>query len=634
MKISQRITRLNWVTGTGLFASTVDGYLLHLDDDFNVLRSVQVLDASAPQGHRAIYALESDGDYLYTRNKRGTIAKTSLTSFSVISTLSAEHTCNRETLVDGEEPSPTIVRGFGIKNGFGYYSNGYFQLAKVNLSTFEYEIEKESIFTDHKIDSISTNGPHDVVSDREGFLTFCDLESRKVFKTIKLDDGNIHKVLWDPFTNSYWVTLDAGFGDSKSHTNGLARLTESGEVVGEWLGARNDIETVAQSNDGRYVVFGGFDNVLHVADATLKGIKIVREITGFTHQIIDCVISDDNEVVVLTQDGELVKISFSGALNKAAGYRRSCVWDISFEPERSELILATDAGVETAYIDVKGESIPQIRREYVATPGFARRVYAENSTTSFHVSWPNFAIRIDDQKITWIREVGRILYDIRLSGSKIFCATIDGITELDKKSGKIGQNFTFEDKPIWTIADSTQDPEMLIAASRTGELFKFSKGSGKVFSQSTIDGYPKRAIRAGAENRLYFTGGGGVKEYSETTNRVTQAYSEHLDNTIENAARVGPYMACVSYGMQTALYEYTSGEPVALDETLPDFAKSIAKLDETHFLVGGRGGYVRLYRIISHRSENFSETVSLQILGDAFLNPRPAKLQLRVTETG
>ena len=77
--------------------------------------------------------------------------------------------------------------------------------------------------------------------------------------------------------------------------------------------------------------------------------------------------------------------------------------------------------------------------------------------------------------------------------------------------------------------------------------------------------------------------------------------------------------------MQLGVYELDTARPVALDETLPDFAKAIHRIDDSHFMVGGRGGYLRLYELL----DDGPDQVRLEMLWERFTARRAGRMCLR-----
>lgn len=616
-----RITKLAWNSDWGLIAGTVNGQVLRMGRDLVATQVIEVPDHRSPVGGRAIYGLNTVGDVAVVRNKRGTLGFVDLTSNMCVHSLAAESTCDRSLLMQDEEPSPTIVRGVGISGGKVYYANGFFQFTEVDLGDFSYEI-KTPWLNDRRIDDYSLTGPVDVLADREGCLTFADLRARRKLGEVKLDEGNVHKVVWDSRSQCYWVTLDAGFGDTTRLRNGVAKVSETGEVLAQWLGARNDVETIALSNDSSLAAFGGFDNVLSIAATDDKSIVPHRSVSGFTHQITDSVTTPEDTLVVLTQDGELTEVGFDGTLHRRSSYPRSCVWGIYPGREEREVLLATDHGVEAASYDRHRRSLGR-PTTVVETGRFVRRLVSVAPAEMYLLLWHSTVVRCDRAGRTmWEADLGKPVYDLVVAGDLIYVSTFSGMEVLDRGSGATSSSLSLGGHPIWTAhVDAAEG--LIYAASRTGTVFHVRLVDGEVVATGDIGHYPKRALSL--PSGLCFSGGGGVRRYDTSTGAVSRAYVEYLDNTAENGIELGRFFACVSYGMQLGVYELDTARPVALDETLPDFAKAIHSIDDSHFMVGGRGGYLRLYEL----SDGGPDQVGLEMLWERFTVRQPGRMCLR-----
>jgi WD40 repeat protein len=622
--LSERITKLTWDAKWGLVAATVEGSVVVLDRDFTPVRRITIPDAGAQRSARAIYALAVAGDRVYTRNKRGTLGVADLRNGHVLKVLSAEGAAAKHLLMPGEEPSPTIVRGLGITGGYAYYSNGYFQLTRLDLDTLQPEVVTD-ILLDHRIDSFSLDGPLDVISDREGCLSFTDLDKLVVKQEVRVDGGNVHKAVWDALNQCYWATLDAGTGEH-AYRNGIAKVSLDGRVVASWLGARNDMETIVLSNDRRLMAFGGFDNALYVMSTQSNDLQPEFAISGFSHQIIDAVATPDSTIVILTQDGELVEIGWDGTLQQRLRYERSCVWDIATtgSADHRQLLLGTDDGVEIRDVDRNTGGISSTGR-HIATTAFVRRLVPLSDGDVITVLWhESVERRTRDGKTVWSVNLDKPVYECVVIGDTAFVATFDGVELLDAASGCRKGSLDLEGLPIWSVAYEA-DSNTLYAASRTGEVFHVDAGSLDVRFVGEIGGYPKRALWL--DDQLYFTGGGGVRQYDRDLGAVSTTFKEYLDNTAENAVRVGDYVVCVSYGMQVGVYRAADGEPLALDESLADFTKSIARLSDSRFVVGGRGGFLREYELHT----NPDGTVALETVSEQFVTPAAASLRLRLS---
>lgn len=619
---SERITKLAWDQHWGLVAATVEGSLIVFDDGLSFSRRIPVPDLGAQPAARSIYGLAVSGDRAYTRNKRGTFAVTDLRTGRVEAVLPAEAVAAKHRLMPGEEPSPTIVRGVGVTEDHAYYSNGFFQLTRVDLTTLRPEVI-EDVLLDRRIDSFSFDGPLDVVSDREGCLSFADLAKPTIKFEVRVDGGNVHKAVWDGVNRCYWATLDAGTGEH-AFRNGIAKVSLDGEVLATWLGARNDMETIVLSTDRRRMAFGGFDNALYLMATDDAKLSPDRVVTGFSHQIIDAVVTRDDTIVVLSQDGELVELTWDGVLKNRSAFERSCVWDIKVVAGGDELAIATDSGVEFRDVAPTSGQVSRVTRK-VPTRGFVRRLTPLPDGDLLAVLWhETVERRTRSGRVVWTTNLDKPVYEACVVDGVAYVGTFEGVEVLDCTDGRRVRTVELDGLPIWALTVD-EHSNTLYAASRTGQVFHVDLADEGVTSVGDIGGYPKRALWLA--DRVVFTGGGGVRTYDPGSGQVVTTYKEYLDNTAENAALLGDHVVCVSYGMQVGVYRAADAEPVALDESLPDFTKAIARLDDTHFVVGGRSGYLRVYEL----QVDPDGTVHLGVVAEHYVETSVPTLKLRVS---
>ncbi len=586
--------------GGKVLAADMQGRVHILDRKLQVLRSSQAGHGWGPPNAAPIYALAADDNAIYGRDKAGNLMRWRRADLALTHCLDATATCDPSYLLPGEEPGPTMVRGFGIWGGKGYVSNGYCQLVVLDLASFAVEDIRRWPFGDVRLESFDTSRPGlQAVSDREGHVYLGDLQSLS-FTPVTVDSGNVHRVRWDRVHDRYWATTDAGLREVRHRANGVVVLTPSGAVVHQSQWARNDVEALEFSKDGLRVYVGGFDNALVIYDNIDVEPRILTTVTGFSHQIIDLTVAEDGRVYVLSQDGEVVCLDQHGTLLGRLGYQRQCIWDLQLCPDDPRrLVAATDDGVtELEVISASGDhGLPSIRLFASKSTGlgFTRRI-ALGGAGSWGVAWDRSVFHLDvDGQLQWCVALPTIAHTLTLSPdeSTLLVTTTVGAIELSASSGVELGRCCEDGTPTWAGAYTAGGDR--IVGTRSGGLTRLG-GNGAVVWDSGVGNYSKR-IAADAD-RLIVMGGGGVKIVDALTGVVLSRFTELLDNTVENAVRVDGLLCAVSYGMQLAAYDEQTGELLCLFEDLPDFPKGMAVVPTdtgSLVVVGGRGGYLRMY---------------------------------------
>jgi outer membrane protein assembly factor BamB len=594
-----RITRIVHHDG-GIIATDIDGRVHRLDRDLKIIASSGLAFGWGGVAGRPIYALAIDGDVILTRDKAGNICAWNRSDLRLMKRFDAKTTCDPTQLLDGEEPTPTMVRGFGILDGKAYVSNGYLQVAIIDLSDLSIERIVPWPFGHRWLDCFATDRPGlQGVSDRDGFVYLGSLADMEFPVELKVDEGNIHRIRYDRLHDRFWVTLDQGIGERRHIIHGIATISPAGEVLEYSHWARNDVECLEFSPDCTRAYVGGFDNCLVIYDNAAAPLTPERVVRGFSHQIIDCTVAADGFVYVLTQDGEVVKLTEQGDFVARLGYERQCVWDIQVDDAGAQAVLGLDDGVATVRLISGDDGRPtlQVLDHHQTGLGFTRRILADDRGMQ-GIAWDRTVFTVDRDGTTgWSRSMTDIVHTISASadGRRLLVTTTGGAVELSRDSGAILREIKLS-SPTWAatyLADGD-----IVVADRRGEVIRTGPDGASRW-RSDLGTYSKRLINAG--DRILVTGGGGIHDLDPETGKVERTFVELLDNTAENAAIADGLLCAVTYGMQLAIYDRDNGELLGLCEDLPDFPKGMAFMSDGSgrrwLVVGGRGGYLRLYSV-------------------------------------
>ncbi|GHJ37050.1 WD40 repeat domain-containing protein [Streptomyces sp. TS71-3] len=602
MEIRERITRIVSDAGRGILVADARGSLHWLDSELRVLRSSS--DSAIAQSIAAhpIYGVKIVGDWIITRDKVGNICRWDANSLRLIDHLDAAATADESLLLEGEQPSLAILRGIGVWNGKVYVDNGYYQLVILDLETFAVE---RIVLWPHGYDmlewfSTAAPGVH-AVADRNGRIQFGDLETLSFPTVVKVDNSNVHRLVYDKRHNRFWATLDGGLDDKRLVENGVLTIGVDGVVQWRHLYARNDVEGLAFSPDYTKAYVGGFDGELMIYDNTEPEMNLQARVGGFSHQLLDITVDPDGQVYVLTQDGDITVCTPDGRFVRRLGYERNCVWELQPLPgEDRALIASTDSGTRVVRMvdPLPGKPTLVPGESYTSGLGFTRRIVLADDGWA-GIFWPRTVRRVDGKgRTVWERELPGIVHTLALSPdqSRLLVACNAGGFEFDAETGDQLDHLDKLPTSAW-VAGYLDDGRRLLG-SRNGILSAYDADGEETWTVD-LDNYPKRLFVNGDELRI--TGGVGVKEYVVGEDKERRQFIELLDNTAENAALIENTMCVVTYGFQLAAYDHDTCQLLALHEDLPDFAKAIATMrgsgGEPYVIVGGRGGWLRVFRV-------------------------------------
>jgi hypothetical protein len=625
MELTDRIVRIISLGSLGLLASDVVGRLHVLDKDLQLIRSSRSLPTAIPSGSRPVYTLAVADGWVVTKDMAGNIAKWSLGTLDLVDYYDAYSTCDRSLLMDGEEPSPVMSRGIIIRNGRVYVNNGYRQLVVLDLESFTIDRIVPSITGDTPIEHFCTDNPElHVVSDKAGRLYFGSVDTMEFSTVVHVDESNIHRVCYDKRHQRFWFSQDAGKGENAYIAHGVAIAHPDGSVVAQSDFASNDVEFVALSPGQDKAYSGGFDGVLHIFDNATEDLRLDAVITGFGHQLIDLVVGSDGSLYVLSQDGELIRLDDSGAELGRADFRRQCVWDI--QPTLDDphtFYLATDDGVAVLSVTERpaGEPSLRIADHYVTGFGFTRRIVPMPDGW-LGLAWDHKVFRsAKDGTLLWVRELPAFGHTVAVSPdyARVLVATNAGGLELAAATGDCQDRLVIDGRATWAGTYLRSGERVL--ATRTGQVRAFAPDSAHIewSLELGLGQYPKRMWAS--EDALYVVGGGGIREIP--VNRpvvgrertpgpdrpavVERCFVELLENTVENGVIIDGIACAVTYGTQLAAFDYETTDIIGLEEDIPDYPKGLAAIRAADggrlIIVGGRGGYLRMYRLEGGRDQ-------------------------------
>ncbi|KAF0817649.1 MULTISPECIES: hypothetical protein [unclassified Cytobacillus] len=599
MNISDRLTKLLYVKELDLIlCADIKGRLHYLNKDLSVVKS-------SPSTHynNMINAITFDNGYVFTKDIRGVIGKWDLATLKPLDFHDDYSLRSEEYLLTlDEEPSPSLSRGIGTFNGKLYTNNGYSQFVVLDQETFE-PLDILPPFNEKSfIDCICTeNESIQAISETCGILHLGTIDNLNFDKKVPIDSGNVHIIKYDQLHNRFVATQDYGLDADRNVRNGIVTINPDNLEKKEYHFTTDDVEFLLFSEDYKKIITGGFDGRLYIYDNTNEEIKLVDVIGPFRYQFVSATIIQ-NEIFLLMQSGELVKVDFSGKILSNAIFDYSCIWSIEQHPEdKQTLYLATGKGVSiinfesTKYNSVTVKKIKQ----NVHSLGITFRVCPLKAGSYLAVTRDNIVYKADmDGTIIWYKDFGDLTRYISINEN--FETALLGLEngdvyELDVSTGSTLNKLTFN-APIYVTGYRTNGNKII--GLKTGEIIQYNSSFEKL-NAFTLDGYPKRIVQN--EKKEFITGTFGFIEIDFDSGESKKVFTELLWNTNENGTKINDHVFVISYGKQIGAYDYATGDMVDLVEPLYDYPKGLYGVSlegEEILFVGGNGGFVNIYRIV------------------------------------
>lgn len=613
MNVQDRMMRMIYVPSkNAILASDVKGRIHLLDLDLNLLRSSPTTSYNEPKN--GLFATDR---FVFTKDRRGSIARWDLETLQPLDIYDDMYLRDDVGLMEGEEPSPASNRGLAVVNGKVYGNNGYSQFAVIDANSFELLEIRKPFSANSFVDCINVEcADTHAVSETSGLLHLGNLETGHFPITLKVDNNNVHWVRYDRRHDRFWATQDAGINEHENIRNGVITVEKDGTGLQLYNFTDDDIEFLEFDHESRYVYTGGFDGHIYVFDNTNKELRLNRIIGPFPYSIINMLYVSDDELYVLMQNGELVRSDRHGNITARTNYAGRCVWQMEPHPEDESLLYcALDDGVQVIryrngiYNSIQIDRIAQHQHAF----GIIRRVYPFPDGSYAAIGRKNVVFRAAaDGTLLWYRKVLGLPRSLSPSHGfdKLLVSTDDGyVTEFNAEDGTKLDEFSTGGIPVWACTYTMDGRRMFF--TRNANLYVYAADSKELLHlDSSLKLFPKRFLPT-RDGKMYVVGAFGYVELDLDTYEVKKEFIELLVNTKENGKILDGYAHVISYGYQLGSYQEEDGEMVGLIEQIQDFPKAMAgRIGDDGvpmLLVGGRGNFVNVYRVIDGVPEKVRE---------------------------
>ncbi|PEV95757.1 hypothetical protein CN425_25840 [Bacillus cereus] len=601
MFTQNRLLRVEFFAkGNVLIASDIKGRIHKFDLELNLLQSSPALSYNRP-----INSLCLSDKYVFTKDRWGAIGKWDIETLAPLDFYDETYICDQDKLFEDEEPSPSPNRGIVCLNGRLYTNNGYAQIVVLDIESFEvldiFDSPSKTF-----LDCICVGNPEiHALSDVEGSLFIGNLETKEFPVHVRVDTATVHGVVYDKRHDRFWTTQDGGLGDYQLVRTGVTTVEKDGSNLKEFPISHEDNEFIQFDSECKTLYAGSFSGNLFVFDNENKEFELKRIIGPLDFQISHAVVVSDNQIYALLQTGELIHLNEKGQEVNRINYINKCAWTFEPHPEDDSLVyVGTDEGVCLLRYDSGLYGTVHIEQidKHVHGLGIVKDIKPLPDGSYVGIARKGIVFKADKTgTILWYRQILGIPRSIALDieFSKCMISSDNGtISELNTENGDLIDTINV-DGPSYACAYAI-DGRRVVTSTKNQLVYVFPSDSHDPLGTIKFTRRLKRLNR-GRNGELFVTGANGFIELDIDNFCEKKHFEEGLITGKENGVAFNGFVYVGGYGYQLATYQYIDEELVDLEENLLDFVKGFTARVPNNgnpiLLVGGRGGYINVYRL-------------------------------------
>lgn len=604
MNIQNRLLRIIYSREkNALFASDIRGRVHKFDTHLNLLQSSPVTNYDRPANSICL-----SNKYIFTKDRFGSIGKWDIDTLQPIDFYDGKFICDRSKLDADEEPSPTPNRGITLFKNHLYTNNGYNQIVVLDQETFDIVDITDSPSNTFFDCFCAEHDQVHAMSDVDGNIFIGNLETMQFPIQQKVDTMVVHTILYDKRHHRFWTTQDGGLGDKRFCQTGITTIDIDGQNLKVFTTSNEDNEFMQFTEDYHYLITGGFNGKVFVFDNTTKDFNLKKVFGPLEFQIIHGTVVSEEQIYVLLQTGDIIRLNGNGEEVCRANFINKCIWTFEPHPLQNNLIYAgTDYGVAIfSYGTAKfGSVFIQQSQRHAHGFGIVKDVKPLPDDSYIFIARKGYVVKADRTgQILWSKQVLGVPKGVALNHaySKCMISTEEGmIWEFNIETGSILNAFQ-NGSPSYACAYAA-DGRRIISADKGQVIRIFASDENKILG--IIDGFNyriKRLIKA-SDEKLFAAGPDGMFELDIENYTVTKSFGAFMVSTKENGVLCKNHLYIGGYGYQLATYQYDTGELIDLEETQQDFTKAFTAFIPADgvpiLLVGGRGGFMNIYRLLN-----------------------------------
>jgi hypothetical protein len=571
-----------------LFASTNRGLIQRLDLSMNIIAT-----SNPVYNLNNLYVIIIDETYIYARDIAGRLARWRKDNLKL------------DTIIDltawsapDEADVPNVSHGLFFHDESIYVSMPNGRIGRFRQSDLKFLGLSE--YRPHAlIECFELTGPagHFAV-DFSGYLYQGDVNG-SMAPVSRIANGACHQIIYDRRHDRYWVTDDYHCSLSLFRAADLKNFER-------YPITNDDVEWMAFNADQSELLVACFDRYVYRIRNEAQP-TVINRIGPLKYQVNHVIWPSENLAYAMTESGEIYRINpQTGEMEKGPS-GTNCVWDIRRTDDGAFLVAFEDGWLRRVRVDGTNLKI-EVERDLGL--GMVRRVLPIGDdcvalTTGGHV------MRLDqDMSMKWIVEARPLLRDLaRGAGRLLFCSESGELACLDESDGRAiwRRNLNLA---LWSVTIDPSGTTYYVtsrlcergdqgteSSGKPAVIVVGSMDSGAELRRHTLFGNIKR-MQWLDDQRMLINGNGQVATSLVRAEDFTieRRWEQWQLNTCEATLVHNAKLYTTTYGYQLNTFGY-SGEILESAFPFEDYATSLASVDDSHILAGGRGAFLSLFTL-------------------------------------
>ena len=333
-----------------------------------------------------------------------------------------------------------------------------------------------------------------------GFLYFSSIEYKKIIKNVAIskteDQNRLHITLLKTlkghksYVDSVAISQDGKYIVSGSGDNTIKIWDRSsGKLLKTLKGHKSYVHSVAISQDGKYIVSGSGDNTIKIWDRSSG--KLLKTLKGHKDSVWSVAISQDGKYIVSGSEDKTIKIwdRSSGKLLKTLKGHKDSVWSVAISQDGKYIVSGSEDKTIKIWDRSSGKLLKTLKGHKDSVLSVA---ISQDGKYIVSGSWDG-TIKI------WDRSNGKLLktlkehkYPVRSvaisqDGKYIVSDSGDKTIKIrDRSNGKLLKTLEGHKYPVESVAIS-QDGKYIVSGSFDSTIKIWQRSSGKLLK--TLKGH-------------------------------------------------------------------------------------------------------------------------------------------------